>query len=53
MIDLPEILATIGIALLGYALYMLLSWPGVVGYCGALLIVFGLFLASRPKKRAA
>lgn len=53
MIDLPEIFASIGIGLLGYALYLLLSWPGVVGYCGALLIVFALFLASRPKKPAA
>ncbi len=53
MIDLPEILASVGIGLLGYAIYLLLSWPGVVGYCGMLLIIFGLFLASRPKKRTA
>ena len=54
MIDLPEILASIGLAFLGVAIYLLLSWPGVLGYCGMLLIVFGLLLASRPsKKRAA
>lgn len=53
MIDLPEILASIGIALLGYAIYQLLSWAGLVGYCGMLLIIFGLFLASRPKKKRA
>ena len=53
MIDLPEILASIGIAFLGYAIYVLLSCPGVLGYCGILLIIFGLFLASRPKKKPA
>ncbi len=52
VLDLPEILASIGIAFLGVALYFLLSWPGLLGYCGMLLIIFGMFLASRPKKPA-
>ncbi len=55
MIDLPEILACIGVGFLGYAVFMALGLPGLLGYCGVLLIVFGIFLSwakARPKRTA-
>jgi hypothetical protein len=55
MIDLPEILACVGIGFLGYGLYLALGLPGLLGYVGVLLIVFGIFLEwarARPKRTA-
>ncbi len=55
MIDLPEIVVCIGIGFLGYGLFLVTGLPGLLGYVGVLLIVFGIFLSwakARPKRTA-
>ena len=39
----PDILAVLGLALLGYGLYLFLPWVSFA-VCGALLILSGVFL---------
>lgn len=42
MFDLFDLLVIVGLILLVAAVYLLASWPGLLGLAGGLLIAFGL-----------
>lgn len=43
--DWLDIIAFVGLTLIGISVYLLIGWMGMVGYVGALLIVFSAFAA--------
>lgn len=43
--DWLDIIAFVGITLIGVSVYLMAGWMGMVGYAGALLIVFSAFAA--------
>jgi hypothetical protein len=51
MIDYVDVLAFVGVLLVGAAVWSIAAWPGLLGYVGALLIVVAGALAWRRVQR--
>lgn len=49
-IDAPDLLAVVGLLLIGLAVYLAAGWIGVLGFAGTVCIVAGLLLG---RKRSA
>jgi hypothetical protein len=51
--DLFDWLVIIGVLLMGLAVWLVASWPGLVGYGGGLLVVVGIVGAWLRKRSKA
>lgn len=51
MIDRYDLLILLGLILLALALWLVLGWPGLLGYGGAVCLVFGLAGAQTQAQR--
>ena len=48
-IAIEDLIGLAGISLLALALFLLLGWPGVIGYIGALLTTAAYKMAERKR----
>ncbi len=47
--DRSDVLVGVGVALIGVAVYFMSGWPGVLAWCGLLLLAAGMGEARRRK----
>ena len=50
-IAIEDLIGLLGLLLLALALFLLLGWPGVIGYVGAILTTVAYRLAERKRTR--
>lgn len=48
-IEIEDLIGAVGILLLAIALYLLLGWPGVIGYIGTILTTVAYRMAERKR----
>lgn len=49
--DWPDRLALLGLVLICASVYLVVGWPGVLGFVGGVCLLLGAFMAgTKPKK---
>lgn len=51
MLAIEDLIGLAGIILLAIALFLLLGWPGVIGYSGAILTTVAYRMAEQKRTR--
>ena len=51
LMDWPDRLALLGLALICSSIYQVIGWPGVLGFVGGVCLLLGAFMAgTKPSK---